>query len=209
MYNTMAQHFIHQSESFFKRKEPNMFISNIQAYRREKGILQLWGLHSIERERATMNVRIDEQMKKAKHQYDLIAFGLKSLRKDNSEGVTACLKRGVMIRIISVDPESLLLSLRDEQENKVQGSTAHSIWQLQSWVDELNQQFPGRISVKHSRYLPSEFYCRVDDSIFVGPYQYGKESQQTITYEYRRPGKGFSLYEAYYDALWHDEQYCF
>ena len=55
-------------------------------------------------------------MKKAKRQYDLIAFGLKSLRKDNSEGVKACLRRGVMIRIISVDPESLLLSLRDEQE---------------------------------------------------------------------------------------------
>ena len=179
----------------------------IQKYRRAKEISEIWGIYSIEDKRATMNIKIDKQMEKANRHYDLIAFGLKSLREGNTPGVKNCLKRGASIRIISVDPDCELLKMRDRQEGKIEGSTAHSIRQLQIWADELNQKYPGKITVKYSKYLPNEFYCRVDDSIFVGPYQFGKESQQTITSEYRNPGKAFALYEAYFDDLWKNAEY--
>lgn len=186
------------------------FLSSIyiHKYRRAKEISEVWGINSMADKRATMNIRIDECMSKAKHHYDLIAFGLKSLRDGNPQGVNELLKRGAEIRIITVDPKVEALNERDEQEGKQAGSTALSIQQLRDWTDDLNSKYPEKVQIRFANYLPNEFYCRVDDSIFVGPYQYGKESQQDITVEYRNPGKAFKYYEDYFDKLWKDNSYC-
>ena len=75
-------------------------------------------------------------------------------------------------------------------------------------MDSLKKNYPGQIEIKLAKHLPSEFYCRVDDSIYVGPYQYGKDSQQMITMEFKNPGKAFAYYEEYFDSLWKDSGYC-
>ncbi len=180
----------------------------IQKYRRAKEISEIWGIYSMADKRATMNISIDQSMKKAKHHYDLIAYGLKSLRDGNSQGVLELLDRGAAIRIITVDPSVDALNERDEQEGKQTGSTALSIHQLKEWTETLNSKYPDKVQIRFARFLPSEFYCRVDDSIFVGPYQYGKESQQDITVEYRKPGKAFAYYEEYFESLWNNNEYC-
>ncbi len=186
------------------------FLSSIyiHKYRRAKEISEIWGIRSIEDKRATMNIRIDECMGKAKKHYDIMAFGLKSLRDGNKKGVNDMLRRGAVIRILSVDPECEELIDRDIQEKKAKGATALSIRQLKEWADALEKEFPGQLQVRFANYLPSEFYCRVDDAIFVGPYQYGIESQQCITSEYKNPGKAFAYYESYFETLWNDKEYC-
>lgn len=186
------------------------FLSSIyiQKYRRAKEISEIWGIRSIEEKRTIMNTRIDECTNKAKKQYDIMAFGLKSLREGNPKGINDLLKRGASIRILSVDPECKALNDRDIQEKKTEGQTAYTIRQLIEWVEDLNKTYPGQIRIKFAKHLPSEFYCRVDDSIFVGPYQYGKDSQQLFTMEFKNPGKAFAYYEDYFDSLWKDKKYC-
>ena len=186
------------------------FLSSIyiQKYRRAKEISEIWGISSIESKRTLMNVRIDECTASATRNYDIMAFGLKSLRDGNPDGVMAFLGRGGTIRILSVSPDCPALNDCDVQEGKAAGSTALSIRQLKDWADALNEKYPGRVLLRFGQYLPSEFYCRVDDSIFVGPYQFGKESQQVITLEFRNPGKAFSYYEAYFESLWNNPAYC-
>ena len=180
----------------------------IQKYRRAKEISEIWGINSVEEKRTIMNIQIDACTEEAKRHYDIMAFGLKSLRDGNHQGIVNMLERGAKIRILSVDPDCEALKERDVQEKKASGSTALSIRQLQEWVNDLSSKYQGQIQLRLSKYLPSEFYCRVDDSIFVGPYQYGKESQQVITIEFKNPGKAFSYYETYFNSIWNDPDYC-
>lgn len=186
------------------------FLSSIyiQKYRRAKEISEIWGIRSIEEKRTIMNTRIDECTDKAKKHYDIMAFGLKSLRDGNAKGINNLLKRGASIRILSVNPNCKALSDRDIQEKKTEGQTAYTIGQLIDWVKELKKDYPDQIEIKLANHLPSEFYCRVDDSIFVGPYQYGKDSQQLITMEFKNPGKAFAYYKDYFDSLWENNDYC-
>ncbi len=180
----------------------------IQKYRRAKEISEIWGIESVEEKRTTMNIRIDECIEKAKKQYDIMAFGLKSLRDGNSKGIENMLKRGARIRILTVDPQCQALRDRDIQEKKTPGETAHTIIQLKEWAVELSKKYPDQVHIRFARYLPSEFYCRVDNAIYVGPYEYGKDSQQLITMEYHAKGKAFAYYEEYFDSLWNDKEYC-
>lgn len=186
------------------------FLSSIyiQKYRRAKEISEIWGIRSVEEKRTIMNTRIDECTSKAKKHYDIMAFGLKSLRDGNAKGINDLLKRGALIRILSVNPACEALNDRDIQEKKTKGQTAHTIRQLIEWVEDLKKTYPGQIEIKLANHLPSEFYCRVDNSIFIGPYQYGKDSQQLITMEFKSPGKAFAYYEDYFDSLWKDKDYC-
>lgn len=48
------------------------------------------------------------------------------------------------------------------------------------------------------------FYWRVDDVLYIGPYWYGVDSQQTITYKFSDGGKGFQQYTDYFENLWND-----
>jgi len=180
----------------------------IQKYKREKELSEIWGVNSISDKRGVMNELIDAQLDKTRNKYDIIAFGLKSLREGYNKGVENCLKRGTHMRIITVNPNSPRLNIRDKEEKKAPGSTKLSIIQLSHWVDELNKKYPGQVQIRYSDTIPTEYYCREDNYIYVGPYQYGKESQQMITMEYRNPGKAFDYYDAYFQSLWEDTEYC-
>ena len=186
------------------------FLSSIyiQNYKKAEEISEIWGIQSIESKRATINSNVESRMRKAKKHIDIIAYGLKSLRETNSDLIESFLKRGGAVRIITVNPSCETLSIRDMEENKISGSTSDSITKLISWVSSLSKKDGYKISLKCSNYLPTELYYRVDNHIYVGPYQFGKESQSTITLEYRRPGKAFSIYEDYFQSLWDNEEYC-
>ncbi len=49
---------------------------------------------------------------------------------------------------------------------------------------------------------PLDLYFRVDNHVFIGPYLYGKTSQQTITYEFGKGGNGYTYYTKYFEDLW-------
>lgn len=186
------------------------FLSSIyiRRYRTAKELAESWGIVSIEEQRALMNIRIDENLQSTRHKYDIMAYGLKSLRDSRSEVVEGALKRGTKIRILTVDPTSEDLKKKDEEENIQSGSTAYSISDLITWVKRLADKYPQQCELHVSHFLPSLFFCREDDYIYVGPYQYGKESQRVITTEYKRGGKGFEYYNNLFEDLWNNPKYC-
>lgn len=51
-----------------------------------------------------------------------------------------------------------------------------------------------------------DFYWRVDNVVYIGPYWNGYESQQTITYKYIKGGKGFKTYTEYFQKLWNNSK---
>ena len=180
----------------------------ILKYQRAKNIAETWGIRSIEEQRALMNVQVDERMRKAKKHIDIIAYGLKSLRESGTRLIKDALKRNIRIRIITVNPENEILRIKDKDEGKSEGSTAQSINKLEEWVKHLNEGSKGKIELRFCETLPSELYYRVDKYVYTGPYQFGRESQRTITTEYKSPGKGYSYYTQYFDDLWNDENFC-
>jgi len=58
-----------------------------------------------------------------------------------------------------------------------------------------------------------DFYWRMDDELYIGPYLFDVVSQQTITYKFVRgkskdDGRGFNMYTNYFESLWNNEKLC-
>lgn len=51
-----------------------------------------------------------------------------------------------------------------------------------------------------------DFYWRVDNNLYIGPYWYHLGSQQTITYKYKHSGIAFNLYTEYFERLWNSPE---
>ncbi len=108
-----------------------------------------------------------------------------------------------------MSPDSPYVTARDVEENKQEGTIKYSIEQLVKWADELNKKSTrGKIIIRGYSSMTLDFYWRVDDVIYVGPYWYGLDSQQTITYKFVCGGKGFTQYSEYFNSLWSNEKLC-
>ena len=167
--------------------------------KKQKEITEIWGLRSITGNRSEMNVEIDRRLEKMSKSLDIIAYGLKSFRESKGNLLMSKIERGVKIRILTVNPDSEVLAYRDSAENKINGSTANDIRQLVKWLGEFESS---SVEIRFCEFLPTELYFRVDDRIFVGPYEIGKESQRTITLEFAGDTKGFGYYSDYFESLW-------
>ena len=51
-----------------------------------------------------------------------------------------------------------------------------------------------------------DFYWRIDNELYIGPYWYGISSQQTITYKFCEGGIGFKQYSNYFEELWNNNE---
>ena len=168
-----------------------------------------WKITRIYSTRAEKNADSDPQLEKAHYMVDAVAFGLKSFRTKQSKRVEGCLRRGVNFRIITMDPESPYVRQRAIEEKETEDQIKHTIEDLIQWADEFNAKgHKGRIMVKGYNCMTLDFYWRVDDDLFIGPYWYGVPSQQTITYRFERGGKGFTTYTEYFDTLWENSELC-
>lgn len=186
------------------------FLASIYIFKhkREKEITDVWRLISIKDNRSAMNAEVLKRLENAENQLDIIGYGMKSFRESRDDLIRSRIQKGLKVRIITVDPNCIFLNQRDKDENKIEGSTADSIRQLNDWVNNLNSEYNKYVEIKFCRTLPTEVYFRVDDYIYVGPYQCGKESQQTITMEYHSKGNGFQYYNSYFEKLWNNENFC-
>ena len=186
------------------------YMSSIYVLKRleEKEIADQWGLRQICSTRSSMNEIIQNRLESKTNHLDIIAYGLKSLRDSKTKLIKAKVKNGTEIRIITVRPDCNLLNQKDIDESKVDGSTKKSIQELCRWVNELKRIPNAKVTIKFCNALPTEVYFRVDDYIFTGPYQIGRESQHTITQEYQNPGEGFLYYKEYFDQLWDNVDFC-
>lgn len=62
------------------------------------------------------------------------------------------------------------------------------------------------LKIKGYRCMTLDFYWRVDDEIYIGPYWYKFSSQNTITYKFVSGKQGFDMYADYFEQLWDDEE---
>lgn len=174
-------------------------------------IINNWGLEAIFTTRQEMNLDSDDYFPLVENEIDIIAFGLESFRNSpKSELLADKIKKGLKVRIITMSPQSELLAIRDQEEGKIQGSTAKTINDLGLWVRKLSQQSPDpqNVQIKYYDSLPLDFYWRQDNYIYTGPYMYGKISQQTISFKFKDNSRGFEYYQKYFDDLWNNQEFC-
>ncbi|CAN2039677.1 SMODS-associated and fused to various effectors domain-containing protein [Candidatus Magnetomoraceae bacterium gMMP-15] len=177
---------------------------------RIKKIIQYWGLEAIFETRQEMNRSTDIAFESLENKLDIIAWGLKSFRDAKDKIVRAKVERGLKIRIIAPDPDSEYVKQRERDEKEIEGQIKQTIINLETWLEELRQisPDPANIRIKYYSRLPEDFYFRVDEHIFVGPYLYGISSQQTISYEFKGRSHGFTYYKDYFEKLWNDNEFC-
>ena len=119
------------------------------------------------------------------------------------------LNKGVNVRILTMDPdcENVFLKQREKEEGNQEGDILNSINQLVEWANKLNKKSrKGTIKIKGYRCMTLDFYWRVDDEIYIGPYWYKFSSQNTITYKFVSGKQGFDMYADYFEQLWDDEE---
>ena len=172
--------------------------------KRRVSLLDEWKLKMITSTRAEINNDCEMEMEHAAHQVDIVAFGLRSFRTTHTDRqIQSKLRKGVNYRILTMDPKSPFVSARENEENNK--NIKSSIEELVSWADKINQASTrGKVIIKGYASMTLDFYWRVDNALYVGPYWVGYESQQTITYKYVKSGKGFRTYSNYFEKLWND-----
>jgi len=113
------------------------------------------------------------------------------------------------VRIITIDPNSEFLKERELVEEENPGAIRNTILRLIEWVDVVNSDATedNKVEIRIYDSLPFDFYMRLDSSLYIGPYMYGLNSQQTISYEYKRPSRGYEYYSRYFEKLWNDDKF--
>lgn len=163
-----------------------------------------WGMEQIYTTRSEMNSHTATVFPTIKKEYCQIAFGVKSLRDAYDSLFMDKVKHGLKVKFITMHPNSKFLAEREIIENKQVGEIRKTIIDLIKWIEKLqnNAKNSNNIQIKFYDSLPLDFYCKIDDNLYVGPYLYGKESQQTISYRFSPHGKGYKYYINYFDTLW-------
>lgn len=164
-----------------------------------------WGLKHIFRTRAEKNTEADIKLLPHTMELDGIAFGLKTFRSAHSEDIERGLLRGMRIRLLCMHPDSSFVKQREIEEKEVEGQISKSIIDLLEWAKALKKKTGGNISIKYYHAMTLDFYWRLDDVLYVGPYLYGRASQATLTYKYEKGGMGYSEYSRYFEDLWNDD----
>ena len=177
---------------------------------RIKNIVEHWGLEAIYETRQKMNQSTDIAFESLENNLDIIAWGLKSFRDAKDKTIREKVKRGLKIRFITHHPDSENVKQREIDEREAPGQIRQTLLHLQKWIEDLQKiaPKPENIQVKYYDSLPEDFYFRVDDHVFIGPYLYGISSQQTISYEFKSPAQGAMYYIDYFERLWADPNFC-
>lgn len=175
-----------------------------------KDMVRQWKIAGIFETRASMNKSTNIDLENNKDCLDIIAFGLKGFRDSKTKLIQEKVRQGMKIRILTINPESEFLKEREVAEKEIPGQMRNTIIQLGEWVNELKkvQVDKQQVQIKYYDSLPLDFYFGLDNNVYIGPYLYGKQSQQTISYQFEEGGEGFNLYKDYFEQLWNDNCFC-
>lgn len=171
-------------------------------------VINEWGMERVFKTRAEKNSESDVMLENHNiSQLDGIAFGLRSFRNTREKDVLDCMRNGMNVRLLVMNPNSDFVEQRAIEENSMPDRIASSIFDLLEWVKKMNAKSEaGKIQIKLYDAMTLDFYWRIDDCIYIGPYWYGVDSQQTITYKFKKGGRGFATYENHFDELWNNEK---
>lgn len=180
-------------------------------YKQKIEVTKSWGLQKIFRTRAEKNSESDPKLEKHNVcQLDGIAFGLSNFRSNREKDVLENLRNGMKMRLLVMDPNSSFVAQREIEENDDPGHISASIKRLVQWVNDLNAKSPnGKIEIKYYNSMTLDFYWRMDNELYVGPYLFNVVSQQTLTYKFIKGGRGFNMYTEYFESLWNNEKLCY
>ena len=108
-----------------------------------------------------------------------------------------------------MNPNSVIVSQREKDENEIPGQIKNTILELQKWTEKLKNLSPKpeNIQLKYYDNLPLQSYYRQDNFIYTGPYLYGKPSQQTISFEYKVNSLGYDYWNSYFNTVWEDPEF--
>lgn len=175
-----------------------------------KEIIEKWGLKGIYRTRSEMNIETNIDLIGNKKELNIIAFGLKNFRQTCTDIVQAKVKGGMQIRILTIDPRSPFLKEREKVEVRNEGSIKLDIINLNDWVHDLkiHEIYENQVLIKFYDSLPIDFYFGLDNTVYMGPYLFGYESQQTISYAFKKNSEGYDYYSNYFTKLWNDQKFC-
>ena len=109
-----------------------------------------------------------------------------------------------------MSPNSIFVSQREKEENETEGQIKNTINGLIEWAKDINAKVKktknskkaGHIEIRGYDCMTLDFYWRMDNELYVGPYWYGMSSQQTITYKFDEGGEGFKDYTDYFEKIW-------
>ena len=145
--------------------------------RRKYDPLDDWKIQKIYSTRAERNSEADPNIDRAKYCIDGIAFGLSSFRPMYGGKIEHCLRKGINIRLLAMDPNGKYITDREIEERSVEGSIKKTIDDLVMWANRLNaKKYKGQIVVKGYKCMTLDYYWRVDDEMYIGPYWYGYKS---------------------------------
>lgn len=165
-----------------------------------------WGLEKVYETRGEMNPSCDNYMEHAK-MIKAIGFGFRSLRDSQERDIIEILRKGGKVKLITMKPECVAMQLREADENQ---NISNSIKDMIEWAKGINAMgLKGQIEIRYHDHLPQNFLFLMNNRLFTGPYEYGKTSQQTISFEYSVTGTAYEYYDRYFERLWNDTKFCY
>jgi Domain of unknown function (DUF5919) len=159
---------------------------------------------------ATIKTEYDSRLADARRSIDIMGFGLRQLREDYG-GDFATWASKAKVRILLLDPttpntKATYASQRDKEEGNPTGSIAGDVKAFLAQTEALRVSNPNNFEVRLYTALPSINICRVDDSIFWGPYLVRRQSRSTPTFLVKRGGSLFDEFQSHFEAIWSDDQ---
>lgn len=187
------------------------YLTSIFLFKRqmEKEITETWGVFGFWESRAQMNQDCDLYLENAKNQIDYVGFGFRSLLNSKYKVLEAKAKQGVKIRFLVMSPSSRFIKEREVEEHNAPGEISQAILILEDAVNKLKTVAakPENIEIRFYDAMPLDYYNRIDDVIFTGPYWLGKQSQQTVSFGFQGNTKGFHVYSEYFEDLWNNTEF--
>lgn len=173
-----------------------------------RNIIDEWGVRRIDI-RADINSDINGKLESMDTGMDIVAFGMKNFLSAKGDLLIQKINKGCRIRILTINPDSQYVRQREIEELESEGQIKNSIECMIEWAESIKDNLDNKnlISVKIYDGLPQDMYQKVDEFVYVGPFQYRKPSQQTIAYSYVPKSKGSEYYISYFNKLWSDDSY--
>jgi len=208
---SLRAEFIRNPRAGWVHSTKNTLLNELTQEKEHRNIIDNWGLSYIFRSRAEKNADSDYKFATEQiRQLDCIAFGLRSFRENHTPDVRKCLCDEMRARFLVMNPNGEFIKQREIEENETVGKMSKSINDLVEWGRKLKRETNGNIAIKFYNSMTLDFYWRMDDTLYVGPYLYGRNSQQTLTQKFQKNlgenqgNLGFQTYTDYFESLWND-----
>lgn len=172
-------------------------------------VVNEWGIRNIDI-RSCMNLLINASLDSSRDKMDIAALGMTNFWAAKGELLKSKIKQGMTVRILTLDPTSPQVAVRENAEDVIKDSIKKSIENSIQWCEDIDnsEDNKGRIEIRLYDSQVLQTYQNIDGEVFIGPHEQSKPSQQTITYHFSRGSKGAQYHEDVFERLWNNSGFC-